>query len=87
VKVEHNTIFGSASAASGSRPALDEGGIFVSGNYVRLDVNRNRVLHVGPRAIHFYSIDAERSSVVHSVLAGGALVIEGTVHRKLGPNP
>jgi hypothetical protein len=86
VKIENNTILASRAAASGGVPALDEGGIFVSGNYVRLNVNRNRVLHVGPRAIHFYSIDAEKSSVVHNIIAGGALVIEGTVHGKAGPN-
>jgi hypothetical protein len=86
VKVEANTVFASGSAALGSTPALDEGGIFVSGSYVRLEVNRNRVLHVGMRAIHLSSIDAEQSSVVHNVMAGGGLVIEGTVHGRVGPN-
>ncbi|MFL5614894.1 MAG: hypothetical protein ACJ796_14620 [Gemmatimonadaceae bacterium] len=86
VKVEDNLIFASGSAASGSTPALDEGGIFVSGSYVRLDVNRNRVLNVGSRAIHLYAIDAERSSVVHNVMVGGGLVIEGVVHGHVGPN-
>jgi hypothetical protein len=77
IRVERNRV--SSSPSSGSEAAaLDHCGVSFSGSHSDVTIKRNEVRNVGGRAMLLRG-DIRIAEVLHNILVGGVLQIEGTV--------
>jgi hypothetical protein len=86
IRIESNHVLSPGCVAAGGIAPLDYGGIFIAGNYDRVDVFQNEIDNVGPRALYLHDVDILHGRITHNTMVGGNLVVQGSVGASTSPN-